>query len=381
MKLKFKTTIKIYLLLVGLLFISCSEDTEVFEQQVESKEKSPASLTARGFAPANYFTAPTNATRVNFTGRTSADLNGLISSNSSPTGNGVIISIPRGNYTWNNITLKSNIHLEIASGTVIKLGATSGPLFEMGSSRNGNRLKNISIRGNGGRFTIDMCGAEFTNKFVSAVNIGRVDNFRVGDFNIKDRRSILNSILMQHVAGAAETRPGSKDGVVENITQTGAHTGYGLVQTYNCTNVLFKNLECEGGITLRLETDDRGMKDDLKDGNKEGGVRDIFGDNIRNKDGLATFMMSPHFVQNGNVTLKDVVATSTGFAVRSEVGSVAIFDSSRAFPLTDAGRTSFTNFVRLKNNFDFFFSVAQVLSLAKSGRKLEAIKNFKAERN
>ncbi|WP_075344684.1 right-handed parallel beta-helix repeat-containing protein [Tenacibaculum agarivorans] len=340
--------IKFFLLTLVLLFISCSENI-LEDQNTDAGNTQDEELNSK-IKVSNFYTFPSDSIkRVQFTGTTTQDLNRFINQNKAE---GAIIEIPKATYTWGRINLRSNIHLEIEGGTVIKPELDRGAIFNIGASKQGNRLKNVSIRGVNGRFTIDLCDPSLTNKFIAAARIGRVDNFLVEKFNIKDRRSILNSILMIHVSGAPEVKPGANSGIVRNISQTGAHTGYGLVQTYNCDNVLFRNLKCVGGITLRLETDDRAMKNDIKNGIKQGGVNDIFAENIRNTNGLAALMLSPHFVQNGKVTTQNIVANSSGFAVRYDSGGVAVFDGARAFPLTDAGRIQFMDFV--SNQFPGF---------------------------
>ncbi len=332
-------------LLIFLGLASCSFDNiEEYESQETISQDLDGDKSPPNFNSGNFYTPPPpNIKRVRFDGSTSAELNLFINRNKK---DGAIIEIPQNTYTWGKVVLKSNIHLEIAAGTIIKPDMNRGAIFNIGASKNGARLENVSIVGKGGRFTIDMCDARFTNQFIAAARVGRVDNFKLSRFNIKDRRSILNSILMIHVSGASERKPGAKNGIIENISQTGSHTGYGLVQTYNCSNILFKNLRCEGGITLRLETDDRSMKNDVKNGTKDGGVEDIFADGIHNSRGLSSLMLSPHFAQNGKVKARRITSTSSGFTIRYDEGTLAIFDSQRAFPLTDAGRTQFQDFVK-----------------------------------
>ncbi|WP_282080349.1 hypothetical protein [Aquimarina algiphila] len=344
MKLIHNKIFKTYLLILTITFAACSE-IEEFEPSEENMETEVSKLAVQ-FRPSTYYKAPISPIRVKFSGSSSADLRKLINQNSSTDGNGVIIEIPKKTYTWSRIALKSNVHLEIEGGTTIKMEGTKGFIFGIGSSKKGDRVKNVSISGKGGnKFNVDISSANLSNKNIAVIKIGRVDNFRVGDFNIKDRRSILNSILLSHITGSPEKTPGAKDGVVENITQTGAHTGYGLVQTYNARNILFKDLECTGGVTLRLETDDRGMKAELKNGSKKGGVRNIFAHNIINNEGLTSLMFSPHFVQNGKVTARKIVSNGAGFAIRSENGSIEVFDKNKRFPITDAGRVEFANFI------------------------------------
>lgn len=361
-----KKPIKVFLLATILTFISCSDDINKIENPNKSiiKESQESPELASRFGSNLYYTAPPrDIEKIPFQGTTSAELNRLISQNSR---NGAIIQIPENTYTWTPINLKSNIHLEIASGTTIIPQNSRGSLFNIGTSKNGHRLENVSIYGQGGKFTVEMCDSRFTLQHASVARIGRVDNFKLANFHIKDSRSILNSILMSHVSGAPESRPGGQNGVIENISQVGAHTGYGLVQAYNCKTVLFRKLDCDGGITLRLETDDRSMKSDLiNNSGKIGGVDDIFADYINNTNGLSSLMLSPHFVQNGTVTARRVSSTSSGFTIRYDGGGVSVFDLQNQFQVdrnTDTTeeinrqRTNFMNFVRAQ--FQGFNGVA-----------------------
>ncbi len=346
--MKFKKS-KIFLLTSVLALTSCSEDLNELES-INKKTESQTDLALRippKFKNSNFYTPPTTPTRIRFTGTTVSQLNQLINRNSDETGAGVIIEIPKKTYYWNKVSLKSNIHLEIEEGTEIIFDGTRGSVFSIGASKNGNRIKNVSISGEDGKkFTINISATNLVNQNVNALKIGRVDNFRVSDLNIKDRRSSVNSIVLVHVPGASESRPGPKDGVIENINQTGAHTGYGLVQTYNAKHILFKNLSCRGGITLRMETDDKGMKDELKNNTKKGGIKDIYAHNIRNTNGLCAVMFSPHFVENGKITIEKVSSIGSAFAVRVEKGFLELFDKNKRFPLTQTGQRAFKTFIQ-----------------------------------
>ncbi len=337
-----------YLSFIGLA-IGCSKaDEEIVNlEDNNGVEIQEFGSTSSAFDNSNFYIPPAESVRkVAFTGTSTADINRAISTNSRTTGNGVILEIPRRTYNWSRVNLKTNVHLEIEGGTVIKMSGTQAGVFNIGASKNGSRLKNVSIYGKDeSKFTVDLSALELTNKNVYAVKIGRVDNFRVADFNIEDRRSSVNSIVLVHVPGASEDRPGPADGVLENISQSGAHTGYGLVQTYNADHILFKKLSCDGGVTLRMETDDIFMKSDLKDGSKEGGIKDIFAYDISNRNGLAAVMFSPHFVENGKVTISKVKAKGSTFAVRVEKGFLELFDLTDRFPLTTAGQNQFKQFI------------------------------------
>ncbi len=337
-----------HIAVILILTVSCTEKLELesIDNDVNTEVKLANRIPTK-FNPSRFYVNPTETTRVSFTGTTTSDLNRLINENSDENGSGVIIEIPKSTYYWNKVVLKSNIHLEIAGGTKIIFDGTRGGVFSIGGSKNGNRLKNVSISGkNGVKFTVDISSPSLTNQNVNVLKIGRVDNFRFADMNIKDRRSSVNSIVLVHVPGAPERRPGPKSGIIENINQRGAHTGYGLVQTYNAQNVLFNNLSCEGGITLRMETDDKGMKDELKDNSRKGGIAQIFGYDIRNKNGLCAVMFSPHFVRNGKVTVEKVRSVGSAFTVRVEKGFLELFDKKNEYTLDSIGRQKFINFVK-----------------------------------
>lgn len=334
--------------LSATFLMSCAEEVQELEATIQGVDGQfeVANRIPQKFQKSNFYSAPRGASRVKFTGTTTGDLNRLINQQSDENGPGVIIEIPKAVYHWDRVILKSNIHLEVAGETTVIFSGTKGSVFSIGSSKNGERLKNVSISGkNKQRFTVDISSPTLTNQNVNVLKIGRVDNFRFGDIDIIDRRSSVNNVVLVHVPGAAEKRPGPKDGVVENIHQIGSHTGYGLVQTYNAEHVLFSRLSCEGGITLRMETDDKGMKNELKDGVKDGGITDIFAYNIQNKNGLCAVMFSPHFVKNGNVTIEKVKSVGSAFAVRVEKGFLELFDKKKKFPMNKNGKKKFKKFV------------------------------------
>ncbi|KZS38820.1 hypothetical protein AWE51_14655 [Aquimarina aggregata] len=354
MKTTSKNLKNLLLLLVVIALGSCSNDLEDLDKTLSDSNIDIEKKIPSEFQNQNFYNPPaSNIRKVQFTGTTTAQLNQLIKQNSKANGPGVIIEIPRRTYNWNEVILKSNIHLQIAEGTIIKFDGTRGGVFSIGAARGGKRLKNVSISGQDGRkFMVDISASNLVNKNVNAVKIGRVDNFRIADINIKDRRSSVNSIVLVHVGGASENRPGPADGVIENIKQTGSHTGYGLIQTYNANNVLFKNLNCDGGVTLRMETDDIIMKGELKNGSKKGGINDVFAYNINNTNGITAVMFSPHFVKNGNVTVEKVKATGSTFAVRVEKGFLELFDLNDTFPINNDGQRRFEQFIQSQFNIN-----------------------------
>lgn len=318
--------------------ISSSNDDFTFKLKGEAK----AGVAPTGYTANNYFNKPSGLVTRNFTGTTSAQLQTLINNNKT---NGAIIKIPKRTYNWSEIKLASKIQLEIEKGTIIKpSNNTVRRIFSIGTAGGGPRITDISIVGVGGKFTIDLSANANINKDMAVIKMGRVTNFKISNFNIKDRRTSLASILLNYIKSNSDNQPWPKDGVIEKINQTGiSHTGYGLIQGYSASNVLFKTLNCKGGITLRLETDDKTMKNAVKDGGKQYGMENIYVDNIKCTAGLCAVMLSPHFTQNGKVNARNIRATGCAFAVRIEHGFVEVFDEKRAFNASQ--KTQFTNFI------------------------------------
>lgn len=274
---------------------------------------------------------------------------------------GGVIEIPDGVYYLSKIKLKSNVNLEISRGVTIyhSTGLTDGVpsrIFDLGGPGQ-PKLSNVSIYGKGGRFTIDL-SVQPINMDVAVMRIGEVDNFRVANFNIKDNRTEFASILISYVDKSGVAEPWSHNGVIENIAQTDAHTGYGLIQGYAADNVLFKNLSCEGGITLRLETDDRQMKAAGK-----GGVRRIFAETIKGRNGLTPVMLSPHFAQNGRVVVDGVKAIGCAYAVRVEHGFLEIFANAADYPTS-----SRNNAIRFEDDIERVLGGDAVATVYKRNR-------------
>ncbi|QXP53169.1 Iota-carrageenase [Cellulophaga sp. HaHa_2_1] len=248
----------------------------------------------------------------------SAKLNTAIANLSSSGGK---LIIPAGKYYLNKIRLQSNVHLEIDKGATIYptrgIAANSNHRIFDFASKTGEKIENVSIIGKGGNFTVDLRGNSSKNLIVA--DVGNVENFKISNFDIKDEKTVFASILISFTGKPGDSWP--HKGIIQNVNQTNAHTGYGLIQAYAADNILFKNLKCKGGVTLRLETDNLVMK-----AANRGGVRDIFATKISNTNGLTPVMFSPHFMENGKVTIDDVTAIGCAYAVRVEHGFIEIFD-------------------------------------------------------
>ncbi|WP_159084080.1 glycosyl hydrolase family 28-related protein [Saccharobesus litoralis] len=247
--------------------------------------------------------------------------------------------IPAGDYYLLDVKLRSNVHLDIASGATIyptwNGDGRNHRIFELGTVRDGvtePKVENFSLIGRNNGFVVDFTQSNDPN--LAVFNMGDMQNFKISNIRIKDKKTIFASFLV------GVTRKGNnlywpKDGIIEKITQTDALFGYGVIQTYGADNILFRDLDGEGGITLRMETDNLVMKD-----LKQGGIRNIYAENIKCTDGLAAVMFGPHFMQNGAVQVNGVEANGCGFAVRVDTGYVELFSPANETHTRDSWKAA-----------------------------------------
>lgn len=226
---------------------------------------------------------------------------------------------PAGDYYLRSLHLRSDVHLDIAQGAtfhMVTAGNYNEWMFEMGNGNQG-QAKNVSVVGRGNGFTIDLRDAP--NERTAVFKMGDIENFKFANFTIEDNKTIFASFMV----GITERNNDLHwpvNGVIKNISQNNSLFGYGLVQMYGADNILFRNIHSEGGITLRIETDNLTMKEYGK-----GGVRDIFAENVSGTDCLAPVMFGPHFQENGYVEVNGVTSNGCGQAVRVDSGFVELF--------------------------------------------------------
>ncbi|EWH09565.1 iota-carrageenase [Catenovulum agarivorans DS-2] len=231
--------------------------------------------------------------------------------------NGGKLYMPAGHYYFRSLHMRSNVHLEVDEGAVFHITPGGGYnvwMFEMG---NQSKAENFSLVGLGNGFTVDLRDAP--NERTAVFKMGDIENFKFSNFKIEDNKTIFASFLVGIVERDNDIF-WPVNGIIENIDQSNSLFGYGLVQMYGADNILFRNLHSEGGITLRMETDNLTMKDYGK-----GGIRNIFAEDIRGTDCLSPVMFGPHFQQNGSVQVNGVVSNGCGFAVRVDGGFVELF--------------------------------------------------------
>jgi len=234
--------------------------------------------------------------------------------------NGGKLFIPNGDYYFLSVQMRSNVHIEIAAGATLyptpNDDGRNHRIFEVGTFNNA-KVENFSLKGRGKGFTVDF--RKSADKNLAVFNLGDLENFKISNFTIQDKKTIFASFLV------GVTRKGDDlywpvNGIIEKITQKDALFGYGVVQTYGADNILFRDLDGEGGITLRMETDNLVMKE-----LKQGGIRNIFAENISCTNGLSAVMFGPHFIENGAVQVNGVESNGCGFTVRVDKGFVELF--------------------------------------------------------
>ena len=240
--------------------------------------------------------------------------------------------VPKGTYRLSNVVLKSNVHLLIDAGTVIKPDWPAGTkvvvfLMDAGTPTNKRNLsmkqeqayiENVSIRGVGGPFIIDYSDRERVNgEGIRGILARMVRNFLIENVDIRDNYSVYCGITLVPWQTAKETKdwPVSRatDGTVRNCRIFNASPGYGLTQLHGAQSIYFENLYAKGGVTLRLETGAVGLRT---------GVYDITARNVVNEDGRCAVMFGPHSAMNGLVQVEDVVSISSAFAVTMGKGGV-----------------------------------------------------------
>lgn len=238
---------------------------------------------------------------------------------------GGILTIPEGNFSFDDIHLKSNVHIEIDEAAVIRPTDRSDTknysIFHLGI-KNQLPIENISITSvNGNRFKVDF--TQVNNPNVQVVNCNKITNFLISDIMVDDDYTKFSAVTMGgDMYNDAYLFP--KNGIVKNIHINNAHYGYGTVQTQSAINILFKDLSGVGGATLRLETGFTGLNNLQVVGQpRVGGLDKVVGRNISCTNGNSAVMISPHAMHNGVVDIEGVTTKSAGFAVRIESGFIS----------------------------------------------------------
>ncbi|MGY5352258.1 T9SS type A sorting domain-containing protein [Wenyingzhuangia sp. IMCC45533] len=294
---------------------------------------------------ANYFRPPANKgifrtyrpTRA-VPNNDSRDLQNVIdqvANNRAPNGQfvGGRIFIPKGNYSLESVSLKSNVTLLIDELAVIRPAPRNNngnySIFLLGSNRPG-RVRNIQIlgvpnraaRNNNvnnnvldGKFTVDLTRTNRKNVFVFTCT--NVFNFKISNFDVQDNRTKFQSVGLGHTTINGVNYVPSF-GVISNGSTSNADYGYGLVQIQSGNNILAKNLKGTGGVTLRLETGFSVLQRLRPIGPLK--LNKIVGRDIECRNGQAAVHISPHTIDQGVVDVRRIRAFSCEWGVFIEKG-------------------------------------------------------------
>ncbi len=268
------------------------------------------------------------------------------------------ITLPKGYYTFAWVYLKSNVHIEIEAGTVIRptaqemyqANAYSDPywknyhifMLDHTSTSNQTYLENMSITGVGGQYTIDLAGVENTK--IRCFQAVMARNFLISDAIILDDETIFAAVEFDG-RNFNNVVIGPEYGVVKNIDNYNSIYGYGLMQMQYGRNILFSDLYSLGGVTVRLESHLGGYYEtdciEYIDG--------IVARDIRCENGHAAVMLSPHFVKNGWVDIRNISGVACESSLLIEGGFVS--DTEASYGLTSGWFSSKSVFRDVKGVF------------------------------
>nr|AGN70890.1 iota-carrageenase [Cellulophaga sp. QY3] len=235
---------------------------------------------------------------------------------------GGVIRIPKGTYCLRDIILRSNIHLRIDPEAIIEPDLSGNiknkniTIFVVGEDF---YLENVSITNldedntdKSTWFKSNIPNGEYGG--VKLVEFGNVKNFKLSGVTLTDSFSKFSNIVL-NLPASSKTDEISTKGIIKDVFMTNMHVGYGVIQMQTGRSILCKNINGEGGITMRVETGAAGTNmvnektvDDIV-------VRDIY---INKGDAAMNF--SPHRVDQGRVDVERVVATNSSHAVQIAAG-------------------------------------------------------------
>ncbi len=259
----------------------------------------PITVLADYETPAGFDNLPTVSLSASSSGDDLTNFNDAMASLSSQ-GGGIIL-MEAGDYQMSGIDLESNIHVRMKAGVTIQQ-TTATNVFTIG---NRTTATNVSIAGvsDSDRPLIRALQPTAANESdFRAVKVANAQNFMVSNLNIRDEQTRFSTI------NSAE---GSNEGTIENIKMTGAGPGWGLYQVQSGQNILVRNLDGEGGFTLRLEQDN----DDLPVG-----IQNLVAENIISRNGRAAVLVAPKSTTNGTVDITNVRSFGSQWAVLSTDG-------------------------------------------------------------
>ncbi|PMG40090.1 hypothetical protein [Shewanella sp. 10N.286.52.B9] len=264
--------------------------------------------------------------------------------------NGGVVKVMGNDLKLAQVDLKANVRLEIQSGKTIKMA--DKVLFNLNRNGQGPRaplMQNVEITSTGNaRFKIDVNkNAIFLNAI--PVRVGYVKNFALSNFDIKDNYSIFPSLFMvadsdaRTVANNATYGRIPQKGVVENISATKVAAGYALIQLFSGKQMRLKNLDAEGGLTIRLEPGSGRPSDYLNQaGPRVGNIADIKMIDIENTEGMAALFLKPHQKICSDITGTNIRGVNSAFTIMSNSSDSSTFSRGYFERTKFTGRISLT---------------------------------------
>lgn len=254
---------------------------------------------------------------------------------------GGIIQFSSGTYHLGTLKInKSNTRIEVHEDAVFNMN--SNILFDIRPKTvDDPRIQNIEISSIGpGRFTIKTNGNKGGDK--RPIRLTNVKNFAIAKINIQGNYEgqpfvvlvpyqdgspgtiLVNNVKTYNpIFGKVPTY-----GVVQDVAATGIHGGYATVQLFAGNNVLLRNIDGENGATVRLEpgsgkdTDNSSLA-----GPTLGAIHHVALVNIKNKEGFCAVYMKPHAKICHDITLVNISAINSGFAIHADVSEFKRDDS------------------------------------------------------
>ncbi|WP_366183898.1 hypothetical protein [Flavobacterium ovatum] len=238
---------------------------------------------------------------------------------------GGVIRIRKGTYCLKDILLRSNIHIKIDSDVTIQpdlTGVVAGRNINMFIVGEDFYVENVAITNSDENSTdsstwfkgLIPAGDDIGVRFVE---FGYVKNFKFSGLSLTDNYSRFSNIVL-NLPSSENVDEASTNGIIKDIIMTGMHVGYGVVQMQTGKSVLYKNLDGQGGVTLRVETGASATNQVNKVT-----VDDVVGRNITSRFGDAAFNMSPHRVDQGRVDIEGVVSINSTHAVQIAAGFIS----------------------------------------------------------
>jgi hypothetical protein len=297
-------------------------------------------VTFQGLGKATYAGKTYFENKITTTTKTQVTPSDTLSSIQTKLDLGGIIQFSAGTYNLGVMKINhSNTRIEVDRSAIFNMN--SNILFDIRPATvTSPRLENIEIASIGGRFTINTNGNKGGDK--RPVRITNVKNFAVSGINIAGNYEGQPFIVLGPYQDGS---PGTilvngqqtynpifglvpTYGVIQNVGATGIHGGYATVQLFGADNILLRNIDGENGVTVRLEPGSGKDTDNMSlAGPDLGALHDIALVNISNINGFAAVYLKPHAKVNYNITLANISAVNSAFAIHADVAEFKADDN------------------------------------------------------